>query len=184
MFKTIINISICLIFDFFCCSFNSFNTNFARFSAKIIAERLLHSVDYGQYDCVTAVPMHHTKQRMRGFNQAELIGKALAAELEIPYRNDLLYKEKSAAAQHNLTAAERARNVSSFGAYDVSLDGMRILLCDDVLTTGSTMNRCAELLHRCGASCVTAAAAATTDRKREGELSLPVSEIPSKEETP
>jgi competence protein ComFC len=149
---------------------NSRNTNFAEFSAKIIAERIRHSLDYGQYDCVTAVPMHRSKRRLRGYDQAELIGKALASALSVPYRNDLLFKQKSDTSQHTLNAAERAVNVSSFGAYDVSLDGMRILLCDDVLTTGATMNRCAALLKARSASFVTACAAATTDRKEPGEM--------------
>ena len=161
---------------------NSMNTNFAAFTASILAERLRHSLDYGQYDCVTAVPMHRTKQRRRGYNQAGLIGRALAEELRIPYRNDLLCKTRSNIAQHNLTAAERAKNVSTFGVNDVRLDGMRILLCDDVLTTGATLNRCAALLHSSGAAFVTVAVAATTSRKQPGELS--VSETPVKEEHP
>lgn len=148
---------------------NSQNTNFARFTAKILAERLRFSLDYGTYDCVTAVPMHRTKQRMRGYNQSALIGRALAQELGIPFREDLLYKDRSVQAQHTLHAEERARNVSSFHAHDVFLDGMRILLCDDVLTTGATMERCARLLKSCGASHVTAAAAATTDNPQQGD---------------
>lgn len=161
---------------------NSLNTNFAEFAGRILAERIRYSLDYGSYDCVTAVPMHRTKQRMRGYNQAALIGRALAGALSVPYRDDLLFKQKSKKAQHHLNAAERAANVSSFGVRDVSLDGMRILLCDDVLTTGSTMNRCAALLKSRGACFVTAAAAASTDRKRPDELSG--LNTPVKEETP
>ena len=149
---------------------NSRNTNFAEFAGNILAERIRHSLDYGHYDCVTSVPMHRFKRRLRGYNQAELIGRALAESLSVPYRNDLLYKQRSDKAQHNLNAAERAVNVSAFGANDVSLSGMRILLCDDVLTTGATMNRCAALLRSRGAAFVTAAAAAVTDRKQPGEL--------------
>ena len=143
---------------------NSRNTNLAEFSAEIIARRLRHSLTYGTFDCVTAVPMHRSKQRLRGYNQAALIGKALAARLELPYREDMLFKTRTRQAQHNLSAAERTLNVSSFGAKDCDLTGMRILLCDDVLTTGATMSRCAELLHACGASYVTAAVIATTFR--------------------
>lgn len=148
---------------------NSRNTNFAAFAAQIIAERLQYSYDYGTYDFVTAVPMHRTKQRVRGYNQAALIGKALAGRLSLPYREDLLCKSRSKIAQHQLSAAERARNVSTFHANDIPLDGMRILLCDDVLTTGATLDRCAALLKANGASHVTAAVAATTSRRHPGE---------------
>ena len=148
---------------------NSRNRNFAYFAAIIMADRLKHSVDYGRFDLVTAVPMHRTKQRMRGFNQAALIGRLLAQELEIPYRDDLLFKERSRIAQHNLNAAERARNVSTFGVHPVDLAGKHILLCDDVLTTGATLDRCADLLKSHGAANVTVAAAATTNQPRPDE---------------
>lgn len=163
---------------------NSLNTNFAAFAGNMIAQRIRHCPDYGVFDCVTAVPMHRAKLRKRGYNQAELIGRRIAAELTVPYRNDLLRKERSDMAQHSLNASARAANVASFAARDVSLDGMRILLCDDVLTTGATMNRCALLLRSCGASFVTAAAAAATDRKRPGETEPSVPETPVKEESP
>ncbi|MBE6875538.1 MAG: ComF family protein [Ruminococcus sp.] len=149
------------------------NTNFAYFSARILAERLRHGTyyEFQKTDYVVPVPMHSSKQKQRGYNQAGLIAKELAEILHLPYREDILYKNKSEKEQHTLTsAAERARNVQSFGIHDISLNGKRILLCDDVLTTGSTMNRCAELLKSKGASAVTAAAASSTaPRKKEQE---------------
>ena len=153
------------------------NTNFAAFTARILAERLRHGIDFGEIDCVMPVPMHPSKERLRGYNQAALIAKEIAALLELPYREDVLYKEKTGKAQHELTAAERAKNVDSFHIYDIDLSGLRILLCDDVLTTGNTMDRCAFLLKQQGAAAVIAAAAATTappDKRSP----------PSKEETP
>lgn len=138
------------------------NTNFAYFAARILAERLQHSLIYGELDCVMPVPMHPANERRRGYNQAALIAKELARLLELPYREDVLYKEKGLKAQHDLSAEERQKNVSIFKSNETALDGMRILLCDDVLTTGSTMNRCAELLRQNGASAVVIAAAATT----------------------
>ena len=153
------------------------NTNFAAFTARILAERLRHGIDFGEIDCVMPVPMHPSKERLRGYNQAALIAKEIAALLELPYREDVLYKEKTGKAQHELTAAERAKNVDSFHIHDIDLSGLRILLCDDVLTTGNTMDRCAFLLKQQGAAAVIAAAAATTapPDKRSS---------PSKEETP
>ncbi len=144
------------------------NTNFAVYAAQILASRLEYGVSYyKKIDCVMPVPMHKSKQRMRGYNQASLIGKEIARLMDIPFREDVLTKDRSGAEQHTMkSAAERAGNVSGFGICECSLAGMRILLCDDVLTTGSTMSRCASLLKEKGASAVIAAAAATTVPKK------------------
>lgn len=157
----------------------SANTNFAAFAARILAERIRGSVDIGPIDCVMPVPMHPSKIRRRGYNQAALIAKEIAAELALPYREDVLCKGKTRHAQHELSAAQRAQNVGSFSIRDIPLVGQRILLCDDVLTTGSTMSRCAELLKQNGAAAVIAAAAATTAPPGYGPAKSPL-----KEETP
>ncbi len=147
---------------------DSTNTNFAVYAAQILASRLQLGISYyKQIDCVIPVPMHRTKQRMRGYNQAALIGREIARLMDIPYREDLLTKGRSRTEQHRLSAQERARNLDSFGIRDCDLSGMRILLCDDVLTTGNTMHRCAELLKEKGAAAVIAAAAATTAPKQK-----------------
>ncbi len=147
---------------------DSTNTNFAVYAAQILASRLQLGISYyKQIDCVMPVPMHRTKQRMRGYNQAALIGREIARLTDIPYREDLLTKGHSRTEQHRLSAQERAHNLDSFGIRDCDLSGMRILLCDDVLTTGNTMHRCAELLKEKGASAVIAAAAATTAPKQK-----------------
>ncbi len=148
------------------------NTNFAYFTARILAERLRHGSYYQiqNINYVMPVPMHKAKQRQRGYNQAGLIAQELAGLLHLPYREDVLYKEKSAAEQHTLTSAqERAKNVGSFGIHEISLENMQIILCDDVLTTGSTMNRCAELLKSKGAAFVIAAAASSTSPLEQKE---------------
>ena len=153
------------------------NTNFAEFAARILAERLRHGIDFGEIDLVVPVPMHPAKERQRGYNQAALIAREIASLLELPCREDILYKEKTSRAQHELNAAERAKNVDSFHIHDIPLDGQRILLCDDVLTTGNTMSRCAALLKQQGAAAVIAAAAATTVPQKK-------TATPPKEETP
>lgn len=146
----------------------SVNTNFASFSARILAERIGNSVDIGPIDCVMPVPMHPSGIRRRGYNQAALIAREAATLLGLPCREDVLYKDKTGRAQHELNAEQRAQNVASFGIHDIPLDGQRILLCDDVLTTGNTMHRCAALLKQNGAAAVIAAAAATTAPPRRG----------------
>ena len=83
-----------------------------------MAERLKNSLTYyGGYDCIMPVPMHPAKQRKRGYNQAGLIAQTMAEVLEIPYREDVLYKNPSRYAQHQLNAEERRLNVFSFGIH-------------------------------------------------------------------
>lgn len=146
------------------------NTNFAYFAAGILAARLQDNPLYREIDCVMPVPMHIAKKRQRGYNQATVISKEIARLLGLPHREDVLFKQASQKEQHRLNAQERAKNVDSFGCKDCRLDGMRILLCDDVLTTGNTMSRCAALLKENGAAAVIAAAAATTIPKQQEEF--------------
>lgn len=140
------------------------NTNFAVYAAQILAGRLTHGeCYYKSFDCVMPVPMHSSKRRIRGYNQAALIGKELARLMKLPYREDLLHKKHTRKEQHKLRSLEeRAKNTESFYIKECDLSGMRILLCDDVLTTGSTLDRCARLLKEHGALSITAASAVTT----------------------
>ncbi|MDE5737272.1 MAG: ComF family protein [Oscillospiraceae bacterium] len=144
------------------------NTNFAYFSARILAQRL-QSEEYGKLDMIIPVPMHSSKLRERGYNQASLIAKEIANFMHIPCREDILYKNKSV-AQHQLNAEQRAKNITSFHVRDISLKNKHVLLCDDVLTTGNTLNYCAELLKQVGASRVTIASASTTVLKSKEEI--------------
>lgn len=115
---------------------------------------------------VAPVPMSRRKQLKRCCNPAAVLAKEVAAITRIPYRKDLLHDNGTGRQQHTLSAAQRRENTGQFSAGTVSLKGCRILLCDDVLTTGSTMNRCAALLKAQGAAEVAAVAATTTQLKK------------------
>lgn len=141
------------------------NLNFADFSGEILAERF-RNAEYGKADMIIPVPMHPSKERIRGYNQAALIARKMAALLNLPCREDILYKSRSV-SQHMLNAQQRAKNTESFGIHNISVKDMHIILCDDVLTTGNTMNRCAELLISAGAARVTAASAVTAVLRSE-----------------
>ena len=143
---------------------NGRNPNIADFAAQVIAGRLGGSMEYGSFDLVTAVPMHPARLRQRGYNQAARFGKGVAAWLSLPYQPDILSKRFSRHSQHQLDARARAEYIAAFSVRSCELTGRRILLCDDVLTTGTTLDCCAELLKRCGAANVTAAVIATTTR--------------------
>jgi ComF family protein len=103
---------------------------------------------------VAAVPLHPRRLRERGFNQAELLGLALARRAGLSLAAGALVRRKDTASQSGLTAAERRRNVA--GAFVVrrraAVAGRRVVLVDDVLTTGATARACADALRRAGAS--------------------------------
>ncbi len=113
---------------------------------------------------IVPVPLHISRLRQRGFNQAVLLGKVMSQQLSLPLLPDALVRTKRTEPQIKLSAAERRLNVK--GAFTVkradSVVGKRILLLDDVMTTGSTMDECAKELKKAGASAVIAATIART----------------------
>lgn len=108
------------------------------------------------FETVTAVPLHPARRRERGFNQSALLGGALARLLHRPFREGLLRRVRPTDTQTGLTALQRTTNVC--GAFRIGLfarpAGRRILLVDDVMTTGATVNACAQTLKKGGAESV------------------------------
>ncbi|MFA5687861.1 MAG: ComF family protein [Kiritimatiellales bacterium] len=109
-----------------------------------------------KFDVVTAVPLHAARYRARGFNQSAELGRALARRMQLPFRAGLLRRIRSTGTQTGLTAPQRTDNVC--GAFKTGIrarvKGRRILLVDDVMTTGATVNACAKALKRNGAALV------------------------------
>ncbi|MGA7826601.1 MAG: ComF family protein [Geobacteraceae bacterium] len=104
-------------------------------------------------DYVVPVPLHRRRLRERGFNQSQLIGRILAKNWKIPLSVNNLRRIRWTTPQTCLSAAERERNIK--GAFDVamtdSFKGKRLLLVDDVYTTGNTVSECAKTLRQSGA---------------------------------
>lgn len=102
-------------------------------------------------DLVTAVPVSRRGMRERGYNQSALFGRTLAGLLDLPYA-ELLAKPFDIKPQHTCGGTERWGNV--FGAFSVRGDicGRHLLLADDVMTTGATLNECARVLLLAGAA--------------------------------
>ncbi len=109
-----------------------------------------------EFDGITAVPLHATRFRARGFNQSGLLAVALARKMGIPYKGKMTRRIRSTTTQTGLTAPQRAANVHAAfrkGLF-ASLKGRRLLLIDDVMTTGATVNACARALKEGGAESV------------------------------
>ena len=104
-------------------------------------------------ECIVPVPLHRIKQRKRGFNQAELLARALGKELGIPVKN-LLQKTKHTKDQKNMSLEQRSRNVADVYRIRKEKDGgaipQTVLLVDDIVTTGSTLTACAVALKEAG----------------------------------
>lgn len=110
-------------------------------------EKFFEILEY--YDTIVPVPISKKRRKERGYNQSELIAKELAKNLEIEYNNKSLIKAKDIIEQSKLSKEEREKNIQ--GVYELKnskiLKYKKILLIDDVYTTGSTVNECCKILN-------------------------------------
>jgi competence protein ComFC len=118
------------------------------------------------FDVIVPMPLHWYKRWQRGFNQAELLAREIGRRTHTPVWN-ALRRVRNTTSQAGLTSAKRRANVS--GAFQAkrrsTLHGSRVLLIDDVITTGATAASCARALKRGGASQVTLLTLARVDRR-------------------
>jgi ComF family protein len=119
-----------------------------------------------RFDVIVPMPLHWRRAWTRGFNQAALLAEEIGRRNAIPIER-VIRRVKASQPQAGLTNAQRRTNVS--GAFRMRrgrrLDGLRVLLVDDVLTTGATAAACARVLKRAGAAHVALAAVARADRR-------------------
>lgn len=118
-------------------------------------------------DEISWVPLSKRRKRTRGYDQAQLLAEALAATIKVPCRG-LLVKQKDAVPQSGSGGREE-RKVNIRNAYrikkEMDIRGKSILLVDDIVTTGATLEECAAVLTAAGAACVNAVTIARTERK-------------------
>ncbi len=116
--------------------------------AEIMVSGISNLLSLEDYDCIIPVPLHKKKIRKRGFNQMELIGRKISEKIGIPLETKILVKIKDTPSQRGLPRKERSQNVKgSFAVINFSnIERKKVLLIDDVMTTGSTVNECAKTL--------------------------------------
>lgn len=138
----------------------------ADFYAEKLAELVEKHLDPSRFDLVTAVPVSEERKKSRGFNQSELLARPLARKLGLPYA-ECLVKVRDNPEQHLLSRQKRLRNVRGvYRALRPQTPGKRILLVDDIVTTGSTLSECARTLYAGGAAGVGCAALAQVGEER------------------
>ena len=108
---------------------------------KNILEDAPHLADF---DMVVPIPLSYKKMNNRGYNQAALIANCVATHLCIPMYEDVVKRVKNTGAQSKMSQMRRIENVRDAFLADESVEGKRIILVDDVYTTGNTLNSCAK----------------------------------------
>lgn len=162
----------------------AFDATVALYRYEFPADRLVHALKYGHQlavarwfgqqlattltgnacDIVIPLPLHRDRLRERGFNQSAEIGRALAGALGKPQLTGVLHRARATRPQADLALKERAGNVRGAFAATADLAGRRILLVDDVMTSGATLDEAARILKMHGAAAVIAGVVARAVR--------------------
>jgi len=126
---------------------------FEPFLADLLVRAAGSPLLSGNWDLIVPVPLHPLKQREREFNQAERLALALGGATDIPVNTKLLRRVEPTRTQTLLSREQRAANVRNAFAMRRAcrLHGERVVLVDDVLTTGATTSACARVLRAAGA---------------------------------
>lgn len=121
------------------------------------------------FDCLLAVPMTDKSIRRRGYNQIDILCRELEKKLDLKYENGAIIKLYETAKQHGISLVLRRGNLT--GVFDVPnpemVCGKTVLLCDDVSTSGETLNECAKMLWLCGAKDVYCIGVALTKQAKK-----------------
>jgi len=150
----------------------AFDSAFALFRYDEPVRHLIHSLKFGaRYPCgrllgtlmaeklaalqekpsaIMPVPLHPSRYRQRGFNQASEIARTVSRRLDIPLDLRSCYRIRSTAAQAELSAKERRKNLRNAFAVKTPLTHQYVAILDDVITTGATVNELAGALRRAG----------------------------------
>ena len=146
-------------------------TYVARALGQIMADRLAAG-DIGGFDYIVPVPVYRDKEKARGFNQAEKMARHLSRRIGVPVLPRALIRHRRTAAQRSLSAEDRYFNLEgAFSLNHVNADRIadsRILLLDDVYTTGATAHQCGGVLKEAGAARVDFISFATGNDFAEG----------------
>ena len=135
-------------------------------AGELLAQLLLKSIqlrytqkELSQFDFLLAVPLHPKKLQQRGFNQAQIICDSLHQQLQIPILTNQVLRNKQTTAQEGLSISKRKANLRDAFIYNEhspeSLTGKNVVIVDDVVTTGATINSLCRVLQKTGVNSVT-----------------------------
>jgi competence protein ComFC len=124
--------------------------------AQKLGETVSWDRNFSSCDVVIPVPLHRARKRERGFNQSEILAEGVSRVIDVPVSKDILKRKRNTKDQTHLNVQQRKENVE--GAFAVihpdKIIGKRVILVDDVMTTGVTLNECAKMLLQAGAKVI------------------------------
>lgn len=134
--------------------------------SKLMVKSILEN-DLEQVDLVIPIPLYIDREKRRGFNQAHLLAKSISKKLNIKLDNKSLIRSRHTKAQNKLDRNERIKNIKGVFALreKENIKQKKILLIDDILTTGSTVDECSKLLLENGADLVFVSTIAITPNR-------------------
>ena len=116
---------------------------------ELMGYELNNSEHFKGIDFIVPIPLHKNKLKKRGYNQSEWIAKGISVSMKIPLNIDSLHRKVDSKSQTKKARYKRWENVEEvFGVSNTALENKNILLVDDVVTTGATIEACAQLLKR------------------------------------
>ncbi len=118
---------------------------------RLLAEAVAKRLSPEPFDFIVPVPLHLNKLRERTFNQSLLLARTLAKTLQLPIEAQGLERTRPTLSQQGLKSEERKRNLKGAFSLNTEVKNRRILLVDDVLTTGTTARECSRILRKGGA---------------------------------
>ena len=137
--------------------------SYCRTFGRLMAEKAKKVLDAQRFDMIAAIPLHKDRENERGYNQSFLISKELSRRTGIPEMSRLLSRVRRTDSQSLLAKNERLINVKdAFRVNDGGkIKGKTIILIDDIMTTGATLNECGRVLKEAGAEKVAGAVLAS-----------------------
>ncbi len=140
------------------------NKRVAKFFAQNIVLAFDKKYSNVKIDAVIPVPLFKERQKQRGFNQSELIAEEIAKIKGVPFNNNCLKQVEKSKTQHLLNFKQRFENVKGiYKANGIPIECQTVLLVDDIMTSGATLNECAKMLRLEGVSKIYCVAAAKSE---------------------
>ena len=148
-------------------------TQHIRQVSKILAKDIRDHYGDDAFDLITCVPIHPKDMEVRGYNQSQLLAKEIASLLQLPYA-ETIEKIKRTKKQHQLQYKERLKNLNGvFRIIDKdAVRGKRILIVDDIVTTGTTLGKCCQAINKGKPNRICCAAIANANHKHNDQVDM------------